>query len=185
MSAATEGGLAGRYVRTEAGRAEIRRRALPLSRPARNLLLIVDASRSGQDWLALVQGCVPDELQALLDAGLLAPAGAAEAALPLGRPTAKAATAADKPAARADAAPRMSLAEALQTKDHRVLCRRMMIEARPRLGMVKGYWLALEVDHSESPADVRALALRFVEQVREVQGDAGALALVQALLAKD
>ena len=185
MSASSVGSPAGRYVKTEAGRAEIRLRALPLSRPARNLLLIIDASRSGQDWLALVQGCAPGELQALLAAGLLAPAGAADAALPVGRPTATAATAADKPGARADAAPRMSLAEALQTKDHRVLCERMMIEARPRLGMVKSYWLALEVDHSVSPADVRALALRFVEQVRELQGDAAALALVQVLLAKD
>ena len=185
MSASSVGSPAGRYVKTEAGRAEIRLRALPLSRPARNLLLIIDASRSGQDWLALVHGCAPGELQALLAAGLLAPAGAADAALPVGRPTATAATAADKPGARADAAPRMSLAEALQTKDHRVLCERMMIEARPRLGMVKSYWLALEVDHSVSPADVRALALRFVEQVRELQGDAAALALVQVLLAKD
>ena len=183
MSATSFGGLAGRFVKTEAGRDEIRQRALPLSRPARNLLLIIDASRSGQDWLALVQGCAPDELQALMAVGLVAPAGAAAA--PAHRPTATVATAADKPAARVDAAPRMSLAEALQTKDHRVLRQRMMMQARPRLGMVKSYWLALEVDHSVSPADVRALAQRFVEQVRELQGDTAALALVQVLLAKD
>ena len=170
----------GRYVKTEAGRAEIRQRALPLTRPARNLLLIIDASRTGQEWSKLVQGCGNSELPALLAAGLVALDG--DGAAPAGRP---AAAAADKSAARGDAGPRMSLAEALQTKDHRVLCRRIMVEAKPRLGMLKGYWLALEVDHSESAADVRALALRFVDQVRELQGDAAALALVQVLLAKD
>ena len=45
-----------RHAKTEAGRAEVQRKSLPLSRPARNLLLIIDASRSANDWLALVQG---------------------------------------------------------------------------------------------------------------------------------
>lgn len=182
MSDEAVGDPLGRYVKTEAGRAEIRQRTLPLTRPARNLLLIIDASRTGQDWSKLVQGCGDSELPALLTAGLVALDAAGDSAAPAGRP---AAATADKSAARVDAGPRMSLAEALQTKDHRVLCRRMLVEAKPRLGMVKGYWLALEVDHSESPADVRALALRFVDQVRELQGDAAALALVQVLLAKD
>jgi hypothetical protein len=163
--------LAGRYAKTEAGRAEIRRRILPLSRPARNLLLIIDASRPAEAWLGLVQGCGPAALQALVDAGLVE--WNADSA------------AAGSPRKSAAGVPRMSLAQALETKDHGLLCRRMIAEARPRLGMVKGYWLALEVDHCESPAEVRALAQRFVEQVRAADGDAAAMALAQALIAPE
>ena len=42
--------------KTEAGRAEIKARALPLSRTARNLLLILDGSRPVNEWLGLVHG---------------------------------------------------------------------------------------------------------------------------------
>lgn len=161
--------LAGRYAKTEAGRAEIRQRRQPLSRPARNLLLIIDDSRPAGGWLGLVQGCGAAELQALLDAGLVERAATPTAAREV----------------RTPAAPRMSLAQALETKDHRLLCRRLIAEARPRLGMVKGYWLALEVDHCQTAAEVRALALRFVEQVRAADGDAAAMALAQVLIAPD
>ncbi|MBL8351494.1 MAG: hypothetical protein JNL87_14425 [Burkholderiaceae bacterium] len=162
--------MAGRYTKTEAGRAEIRERSRPLSRPARNLLLIIDDSRPAGDWLGVVQGCAAAELQALVDAGLVE------------RPATPAAA---RPARAAAAAPRMSLAQALETRDHRLLCRRLLAEARPRLGMVKGYWLALEVDHCQTPADVRVLALRFVEQVRAADGDAAAMALAQVLIAPE
>ena len=65
--------LAARFARTEAGRAEVQRRSLPLSRPARNLLLTIDATRSGDAWLGLVQGATAADLLALVDAGLVAP----------------------------------------------------------------------------------------------------------------
>jgi len=45
-----------RFVRTEVGRREIRERSANLSRAARNLLLIIDASKPALDWLALVYG---------------------------------------------------------------------------------------------------------------------------------
>jgi hypothetical protein len=178
MSPATGTGLSWRYAKTEAGRAEIRQRGLPLSRPARNLLLIIDASRSGEGWLAMVQGCGAAELQSLVDAGLVA----AQAGAPL-VPDASPVPAAS--AVAAPAVPRMSLAQALETKSFEVLCRRVIAEARPRLGRIKGYWLALEVDHCEGAADIRALAQRFVEQVREANGDPAAVALAQVLLAPD
>lgn len=181
MSDAHGSSTSWRYAKTEAGRAEIRQRALPLSRPARNLLLIIDASRTGEGWLAMVQGCAVAELQSLIDAGLVAAqgAGATSAIAPV------AAGPAAVPAAPAAIVPRMSLAQALETKSFEVLCRRVIAEARPRLGRIKGYWLALEVDHCGSAADIRALAQRFVEQVREADGDPAAVALAQVLLAPD
>jgi hypothetical protein len=177
MSTAPGTGLPWHYAKTEAGRTEIRQRALPLSRPARNLLLIIDPSRTGAGWLSMVQGCGAAELQSLVDAGLVA----AQAAAP-GVPMAAAPAA---PADAAPAAPRMSLAQALETKSFQVLCQRVIAQARPRLGRIKGYWLVLEVEHCEGSADIRALAQRFVEQVREADGDSAAVALAQVLLAPD
>jgi hypothetical protein len=149
-----------RHAKTAAGRAELQRKSLPLSRPARNLLVIIDASRPGQDWLALVQGATAADLQALLQAGLVA-----------------------GPAAAPVAPPRMSLAQALDTKGHQVLYDRLTAEARPQLGLIKGYKLILDVERCQGPAEIRQLALRLVEQVRNSRGESAALALAQLLLA--
>jgi hypothetical protein len=153
------GFLSQRFFKTETGRAEIRRRALPLSRPARNLLLIIDASRDGAGWLGLVQGCGEAELRALLAAGLVAVDGS-------------------------DAAPvRVTLAQALESRGYELLYNRLTAEARPRLGLIRGYKLILEVERCSGPAEIRALALRTVDGMRATDGDAAALAFAQALLA--
>ncbi|MES2717656.1 MAG: hypothetical protein V4795_17960 [Pseudomonadota bacterium] len=165
MSEAPAPALSARYAKTEAGRAEIQRKTLPLSRPGRNLLLIIDAGRTAGEWLGLVQGASAADLQALLQAGLVADQAG--------------------PAGAAPAAPRMSLAQALETKGYQSLYARITAEARPRLGLIKGYKLILDVERCQGPPEIRALALRFVEQVRSSQGDAAALALAQVLLAPD
>jgi len=153
--------LAARYAKTDAGRVEIQRKTLPLSRPGRNLLLIIDAGRTADAWLELVQGATPADLQALLEAGLVTAAS-------------------DAPAA-----PRMTLAQALESKGYKSLYDRVTSEARPRLGLIKGYKLILDVERCQGPTEIRQLALRFVEQVRAAQGDAAAMALAQLLLAPD
>ncbi len=160
MSESPAPALAARYTKTDAGRAEIQAKSLPLSRPARNLLLIIDAGRTAQEWLGLVQGATPADLQALLQAGLVADQALAAAA-----------------------APRLSLAQALEAKSYQTLYARITAEARPRLGLIKGFKLVLEVERCAGPAEIRQVALRFVEQVRLTQGDAAALGLAQTLLA--
>ncbi len=165
MSGAPASVLAARYAKTDAGRAEIQRKTLAMSRPARNLLLIIDASRSAEAWLGLVQGATPADLLILLQASLVAePTGLAGPA-----PT----------------APRMSLAQALETKSYRSLYDRITAQARPRLGLIKGYKLILDMERCQGPTEARQLALRFVEQVRSNQGEPAALALAQVLLAPD
>ncbi len=151
-----------RLTKTEAGRTEIQRKSLPLSRPARNLLLIVDASRPAQEWLGLVQGATAADLQELLRQGLVSDQ-AAQPAPP----------------------PRISLAQALEAKSYSTLYERITAEARPRLGLIKGYKLILDVERCAGPAEIRQVALRFVEQVRITQGDAAALGLAQTLIAPD
>ena len=54
-----------------------------------------------------------------------------------------------------------------------------------RLGLIKGYKLILEVERCNGPAEIRALAQRFVEQVRDNNGDAAGVAIAQVLLAPE
>jgi hypothetical protein len=63
--------MADRYTKTVQGRQEIRLRALTLSRTARNLLLIIDSSRSLSEWLAMVQGSTESDGASLIEAGLI------------------------------------------------------------------------------------------------------------------
>jgi hypothetical protein len=167
--------------KTEAGRREITARALPLSRSARNLLLIIDASRSVGQWLALVRGCGPDELQQLLEAGLVGVVSAAGGAAAPGAPAPSAA-----PAAGAAEAPRttarMGLADALQTLGYQVLYDRLTAAARQQLGLFKGYKLILDIEKCAGPPELRSLALQFIEQVRLTKGDAEARVLAQRLV---
>ncbi|MEK8051613.1 hypothetical protein AACH10_15290 [Ideonella sp. DXS22W] len=166
-----------RYAKTEAGRAEVRGRALALSRQARNLLLIIEPGRAAADWMAMVQGCGPAELQALREAGLIAPA---TPAAPV------AGTAAPAPEAAAPAAgTRPTLAQTLAGLGYRTLYDRITAEARPVLGLIKGYRLVLDVERCNGPDELRALALQFVEQVRVTEGPAAALALAGRLTAPE
>ena len=53
------------HSKTDTGRAEIRARTLPLSRTARNLLLVLDASKTAGEWLRLVTGATEADLVTL------------------------------------------------------------------------------------------------------------------------
>jgi len=144
------------FVRTEAGRNEIRAKALPLSRPARNLLLVLDGSCNGARWVAKVQGCTADDLQQLIDAGLIAP-------------TAVAASAEPPPAAE------VTLDQALQNWTYDALYSLLTHEARERFGLIKGYRLILEIEGVSNIAGLQAVAHKFVEQIRKAHGEDSAV----------
>ena len=164
--------------KTEAGRREITERALPLSRSARNLLFSIDLNRSAGEWLALVRGSGPAELQKLLAAGLIGRAvGPADQALPANTAAPAQPATADAPRTTA----RMSLADALEGLNYQLLYDRLTLEARQQLGLFKGYRMILDIEKCNGPPELRALALQFVEQVRLSKGDAEARALAQRL----
>lgn len=148
------------FAKTEAGRAEIRARALPLSRAARNLLLVIDASKPAGDWLGLVAGVGPDDLASLVAQGLLAPAGGAAAAVP--------------------AAPAAS-AVPLPTLDRAALYAYLSGDGPKLLGPLKGYAFALDVERCDSLEQLQALALQLLERVRAAKGEAAADAVRAAL----
>jgi hypothetical protein len=65
------------FRKTERGRREVRERSLNLSRTARNLLLILDSSKSLTAWIDMIQGATLADAVALLEAGLIeSPPGA-------------------------------------------------------------------------------------------------------------
>ena len=179
--------LARCFAKTEAGRLEISQRAIPLLRAARNLLLIIDPSRPAAGWLALVQGCDRAALQSLQDAGLVADTGAVAAGTPVaaGAPALSQAPAAPAPPAAAAPLARMTLGEALGLRSYSVLYDRITAEARPRLGLIRAYKVIMDVEHCSGPAEIRALAQRFVAQVRDVHGDAAAKSLTEVLTAPE
>ena len=177
-----------RLARTDEGQHEIAARALTLTRPGRNLLLIIDAKRSAADWLGMVRGSTPDDLLQLLAAGLVAPVGGVAAPVPSPAPASPAVVATVPPvpagpsqSAAPAASGRMTLGEALQAQSYKLLYDRMTSEARAQLGLIKGYKLILEIERCNGPDEIRALALQFVDQVRALHGDVKGRALAQRL----
>ncbi len=169
------------HSKTDAGRAEIRARALPLSRAARNLLLVLDATKPAGDWLRLVAGATEADLEALRQQGLIVPQGGpapsgvappAAAATPAPAPTPAAAPAAAAAPAPAGGSPLL---------DRAALYTYMSGQATKLLGPFKGYAFALEVERCDSLGELQALALQLVERVQKAKGDEAAAAVRDAL----
>ena len=148
-----------RYRKTDAGREAIRSRAASLSRPARNLLLIIDDARSGQEWLTLVAGATAADLVQLVANGFVAaapqPAPLASVDLPLHGP---------------------SFDEALNALGYPALYALLISEAKARLGLIKGYKLMLDIEKCSGVDELRQLARRFVADLAVSHGAATASA---------
>jgi hypothetical protein len=166
------------FQRTEAGRAEIRAHGVPLARPARNLLMVIDGTCGATDWVKRVNGSTERDLAQLLDAGLIAPVVAAPPARTIANVASPAAAPASPgaPAAAAAAAPRgPSLEEALSRWGYEALYNLLTHEAKERFGLIKGYRLILEIERCSGPDEIRGMAMKFVEQLRSAHGDETAL----------
>jgi hypothetical protein len=150
-----------RYIKTENGRAAIRAGNHALKRPARNLLVILDASKTGDEWVAVVHGATGADLQQLIDDGLIRVA---------------------EPKLATPSRPRgLGLEGALENWAYTPLYDLLTVQARARLGLVKGYRMVLEIEKCSGVEALRVLALRFVDEVRMVQGDAAARAFCREL----
>lgn len=171
------------HSKTDAGRAEIRARALPLSRAARNLLLVLDATKPAGDWLRLVAGATQADLETLRQHGLIAPQSAGGQPLPVAPAAAPAPASA--PAAPSAPAPAPAAAQAPPAGspllDRAALYTYLSGEATKLLGPFKGYAFALEVERADSLAALQALALQLVERVQKAKGEAAAAAVREAL----
>ena len=155
------------YQKTDAGRAEMKVRQLVNARATRNLLLVIDASKSARQWLGLVQGSTEADVQQLLDLGLIRAAGAAPAAAPSA--SAPVPVPVPSPAAPV-AAPAVAAAGEPQL-DYEQLYAYLTRHAKQYLGLMKGYKVVLEVERCSGLPELQDYARRFVEMVREAQGD--------------
>ena len=149
-----------RYAKTEAGRAEIKSSTNKLPRSARNLLLIIDGTRPASDWTQLIHGATEEDLRHLLAAKLIEPSEG-EAA----RGTRGAAT----------------LEQAIGALSYDQLYGLLTSQARDRLGLIKGLKMVLKVEKCSGLPELQALAVRFVEMVRDTQGDGAARQMRLAL----
>lgn len=167
------------HSKTDAGRAEIRARALPLSRAARNLLLVLDATKTAGEWVRLVAGATEADLETLRQQGLIVPQ--AGPTLPGGLPSAPIAAPAPVAAPAAAAAPAPAPAGGSPLLDRAALYTYMSGQATKLLGPFKGYAFALEVERCGSLGELQALALQLVERVQKAKGDEAAAAVREAL----
>jgi hypothetical protein len=153
-----------RYQKTDAGREEIRARRLDLPRPARTLLLVIDGTRTGDEWVGMIAGVGAADLQRLVDSALVAPAAA-----PSG--------------AAAPAPAEVPLEQALEAVPMRVLYDYLTAQVRSQLGLMKGYKAVLDIERCTDVAALRRYALQFVDLVRTANGDGAARAISRDLAA--
>ncbi len=160
--------------KTDAGRAEIRARALALSRTARNLLLVLDASKPAREWLRLVAGATEADFEVLCQHGLIAPQHA------VGAPSTLASAAVAAPVTT-PVPPTQPAAGGSPLLDRAALYTYLSGSATKLLGPFKGYAFALEVERADSLAALQTLALQLVERVQKAKGDEAAAAVRDAL----
>ncbi len=152
------------FAKTEAGQQEIRQKTLELSRPARTLLLLCDGSRDSDELLAMVHGSSPADVAALVEAGLIAPAGA--------EPPAPAPHRGSGAGAGAAADGKPGYAELYDS---------LTLLAKEQLGLFKGYRFALDIEKAVDLPQLQQVAVRFVAEVQKANGDAAAQTVRRAL----
>ena len=179
--------MSSRYVRTPAGQAEIQARTRQLSRPVRNLLLVINDSRTIEDWLVQVHGVTPDDVAMLRSEGLIAEAAGGGKA---GKPTdlretaatrAAAATPAPAPAPAPESADWGRTQQVIRGAGYNALYDALTSVGTAKLGLVRGYRFVLEVEKCSGPDELRALALKFAEQLRAEHGMAAVGELTYAI----
>ena len=152
------------YVRTVAGKAEIREHGLKLSRSARNLLMVIDASCSGDAWVGKVTGSTRADLETLLASRLIA---------------------SDSRSAGKTVYQRVGVDAAVRDWTYDALYTLLTQEARERFGLIKGYRMVLKIEGCTDLAGMQAVALEFVEQLRKAHGEDSAARFRKQLGATD
>ena len=170
--------MAERYTKTETGRAEIRARVHALTRTARNLLLIIDSSKDGEQWVSLVQGATEADLLTLIDAGLIGPATGAPSSVPAAH--SRAAALAEPAAGQVQKEPpKLESQTQLSYSDLYDLLPGL---AKEHLGLLKGYKFVLAIEKANGLAGLQDVAHKLIAEVERAKGPAVARSIKRALL---
>ena len=169
------------WTKTDAGRHEIQARALVKERARRNLLLLVDGTKSDAMLLANLAGIGPDDFKALEAMGLIAPVGEGRPSMPSSSaPPMAAATERVEPA-RAGPITQPHPSAALGTPlDYSAFTAALTQLISTHLGL-RGFVLTLAVERASTIEDLQAVAQRTLDQIRERRGEAAAVAARQTL----
>ena len=151
------------WVKTDAGRAEMQNRALVKERARRNLLLLIDGQKSEEMLLANLAGITAADFQELRKLDLIAPAAGA---VTVGNP----ARAASPEASR----PTVPLPLDAKSLDYSAFTAALTKLISAQLGL-RGFTLTLAVDKASTIEELRDVAQRVIEQVRERKGEAAAI----------
>ncbi|HEY6355107.1 MAG TPA: hypothetical protein VIY30_11505, partial [Burkholderiaceae bacterium] len=118
-------------IKTDAGQRELKDRAVDLPRSARTLLVLVDGTRNTDELLVMVKGATSKDVDALLQAGLIAASGN---------------TSSSKAAAGKAAAPASSEAAPAVKLEFKELYECLTELIREQLGVLKAFKYTLEVE---------------------------------------
>ena len=169
------------WTKTEAGRHEIQARALVKERARRNLLLLIDGTKSEAMLLSDLAGIGPDDFKALEAMALIAPVGDGRAPMPSGSAPQTAAAAERAEALRAGPTTQPNPSAALGTPlDYSAFTAALTQLISTHLGL-RGFVLTLAVEKASTVEDLQAVAQRTLEQIRDRRGEAAATAARQAL----
>ena len=150
------------WAKTDAGRAEMQNRALVKERARRNLLLLIDGAKSEEMLLANLAGITAADFQELRKLDLIAPA---TGAVTVGNPARATAFEATRPTAPAPLD--------VKSLDYSAFTAALTTLISAHLGL-RGFTLTLAVDKASTIEELRDVAPRVIEQVRERKGEAAA-----------
>lgn len=158
------------WAKTDAGRIEIQKRELVKARARRNLLLLIDGTKSEEMLLAGLAGIGAEDFRALEALALIAPlAGSVRAAEISAAPTAAAQQSAAAP-----------LAERSAPLDYGQFTAALTQLISSELGL-RGFVLTLAVERAGTIEELRAVAQRTIDQIRERKGEDAAATARRAL----
>jgi len=150
------------WVKTDAGRAEMQTRALVKERARRNLLLLIDGVKSEEMLLANLVGITANDFQELRKLELIAPAAGA---VTTGNPARATAFETTRPTVPLPLEPK-----ALDYSEFTAALTKLI---STHLGL-RGFTLTLAVDKASTIEELREVAQRVLEQIRERKGEGAA-----------
>jgi hypothetical protein len=148
------------WVKTEAGRAEMQNRALIKERARRTLLLLIDGTKSEEMLLANLAGITAGDFQELRKLDLIAPASGA---VTVGNPARATGLDATRPTVPLEG----------KSLDYSEFTAALTKLISSQLGL-RGFTLTLAVDKASTIEELRDVAQRVIEQIRERKGEAAA-----------
>lgn len=156
------------WVKTDAGRAEIQSRALIKDRARRNLLLLIDGTKSEEMLLTNLAGIGAEDFQELRKLDLIAPAAGA---VTVGHAVRAASADSARPAIP-QPLPGVPVATA-SLLDYSQFTAALTQLISGNLGL-RGFTLTLAVDKASTIEELQEVAQRVIEQIRERKGEATA-----------